>query len=70
MTGRIVDAVLFDLDGTLVDSHLTIAEAMVAALHTFGYEIDVPTLIPMIGPPMEALALELGAPPEEDLSNA
>ena len=65
MTGRIVDAVLFDLDGTLVDSHLTIAEAMVAALHPFGYEIDVPTLIPMIGPPMEALALELGAPPEE-----
>ena len=40
-----VDAALFDLDGTLVDSHLTIAEAMVTALQSFGYEIDVPTLL-------------------------
>ena len=62
---RAVDAVLFDLDGTLVDSLETIAEAMVIALHTFGYTIDVPTLIPMIGPPMEVVALNLGAPADE-----
>jgi HAD superfamily hydrolase (TIGR01549 family) len=65
LSPRVVDAVLFDLDGTLVDSHHTIAEAMVAALRTFGYEIDVPTLIPMIGPPMEVLARDLGAPADE-----
>ncbi len=65
MTPGAVDAVLFDLDGTLVDSHQTIAEAMVAALRTFGHEIDVPTLIPLIGPPMDALARELGASAEQ-----
>lgn len=61
---RAVDAVLFDLDGTLVDSHATIAEAMVLALRAHGYQIDADTLIPMIGPPMEIVALQLGAPPE------
>lgn len=65
MSAYAVDAVLFDLDGTLVDSHQTIAEAMVAALRTYGHEIDVPTLIPLIGPPMDALARELGSSPEE-----
>lgn len=62
---RAVDAVLFDLDGTLVDSLPTIAEAMVEALRVFGYEIDVPRLIPMIGPPMELVARALGAPDDE-----
>lgn len=62
---RSVDAVLFDLDGTLVDSLQTIAEAMVVALRSFGYEMDVARLIPLIGPPMEVLARDLGAPPEE-----
>ncbi|MFA7248577.1 MAG: HAD family hydrolase [Dehalococcoidia bacterium] len=59
---RLVDAVLFDLDGTLVDSLQTIAEAMSTALHEFGYEIDVQRLVPLIGPPMDLLAHELGAP--------
>ena len=62
---RTVDAVLFDLDGTLVDSLETIAEAMVAAAGAFGYTVDIPTLIPMIGPPMEAVARQLGASAEE-----
>jgi len=61
---RLVDAVLFDLDGTLVDSHLAIAEAMVAALSTHGIAIDVERLVPMIGPPMDTLAVQLGATPE------
>ncbi len=65
MSAYAVDAVLFDLDGTLVDSHQTIAEAMVAALRTFGHEIEVSTLIPLIGPPMDALARNLGASSEE-----
>ena len=62
---RTVDAVLFDLDGTLVDSLQTIAEAMVVALRTFGYETNVQHLIPLIGPPMEVLARDLGASADE-----
>ena len=60
-----VDAVLFDLDGTLVDSLPTIAEAMSTVLRTHGYAVDAAALIPRIGPPMEVLARELGAPPEQ-----
>ncbi len=59
-----MDAVLFDLDGTLVDSLPTIAEAMVRALQAFDFEMDVARLIPLIGPPMNTLAVGLGATPE------
>ncbi|MGE3856841.1 MAG: HAD family hydrolase [Dehalococcoidia bacterium] len=65
MSDRTVDAVLFDLDGTLVDSHRTIAAAMVEALGAAGYPITAEQLIPMIGPPMNTLAIHLGASAEE-----
>lgn len=61
----LVDAVLFDLDGTLVDSHLAIAESMVQALGAHGIAIEVDRLVPMIGPPMDTLAQQLGATPDE-----
>lgn len=61
----LVDAVLFDLDGTLVDSHATIADAMVQAFGAHGIAIDAERLIPMIGPPMDTLARQLGATPED-----
>ena len=65
MSERAVDAVLFDLDGTLVDSLPTIAEARVVALQSFGYDMDTERLTPLIGPPMEMVAGLLGAPPEQ-----
>lgn len=60
---RLVDAVLFDLDGTLVDSHRAIALAMVEALGAHGITVEIDRLVSMIGPPMEMLAGQLGAPP-------
>lgn len=65
---RSVDAVLFDLDGTLVDSLRTIAGAMVEVLRTHGHETDIESLIPRIGPPMEIMAREFGATPGEAMS--
>ncbi len=62
---RAIDAVLFDLDGTLVDSLPAIAAAMTRVLATHGYEIDDAQLVPMVGPPMELIARQLGFPPEE-----
>ena len=63
--GRSVDAVLFDLDGTLVDSLQTIAEAMTVVIRAHGYAADPAALIPRIGPPMDALAEAMGASPEQ-----
>ena len=61
MTARPVDAVLFDLDGTLVDSLPTIALAMRDALRLYGIEKDVEDIYPLIGPPIEIMAQQLGA---------
>jgi HAD superfamily hydrolase (TIGR01509 family) len=58
--------VLFDLDGTLVDSLPTIGAAMSAALKEFGHQIDVATIIPQIGAPMPVLAAELTGAPEDE----
>ena len=58
---RAVDAVLFDLDGTLVDSLDLIAQAMSRVLVEHGYDTDVERLKPLIGPPMEVVARQLGA---------
>lgn len=56
-------AVLFDLDGTLVDSLPTIARAMAAACQLHGYDIDTDAVIPIIGAPMAELAERVtGAP--------
>ena len=44
-----LDAILFDLDGTLVDSLPTIARAMAAACREHGYEVDAEAVIPIIG---------------------
>lgn len=51
-----LEAVLFDLDGTLVDSLPTIARAMATACGLHGYEVDPDTVIPLIGAPMADLA--------------
>lgn len=59
MTERAIRAVLFDLDGTLVDSLPTIADAMVEALAMHGYRTTPEELIPRIGPPMNELARDL-----------
>ena len=59
-------AVLFDLDGTLVDSLPTIGAAMSTTLKEFGYHIDVATIIPQIGAPMPVLAAELTGASEDE----
>lgn len=60
-----VDAVLFDLDGTLVDSLQLIAQAMARVLVEDGIDTDPERLLPLIGPPMEVVARQLGVSPEE-----
>lgn len=61
-----VRGALFDLDGTLVDSLPTIAEAAVEAFTRHGHPVTAADIIPRIGPPMEVLAHEVtGAPPDE-----
>lgn len=51
--------VLFDLDGTLVDSLPTVAAAMSRALADFGHKFSAKTILPLIGAPMPVLAAEL-----------
>jgi phosphoglycolate phosphatase len=58
-------AVLFDLDGTLVDSLPTIARAMAAACREHGYEVDPEKVIPLIGAPMADLAGQVTGAPRE-----
>lgn len=61
-----VRAALFDLDGTLVDSLETIAEATVEAFARHGHRVTAADIIPRIGPPMEVIAREVtGAGPDE-----
>lgn len=51
--------VLFDLDGTLVNSLPTIAEAMSRTLGDFGHEVAPDAILPLIGAPMQTLAQQL-----------
>jgi phosphoglycolate phosphatase len=44
-----LDAVLFDLDGTLADSMASIAEALVATLEGFGHRTTVEAVFPAFG---------------------
>lgn len=58
-------AVLFDLDGTLVDSLPTIADAMAEAARLHGLAAEAQQIIPFIGAPMNILVEELyGVSPE------
>ena len=59
MTEAAVKAVLFDLDGTLVDSLPTIADAMAEAARLHGLEAEAEQIIPLIGAPMNILVEEL-----------
>lgn len=52
-------AALFDLDGTLVDSLPTIAEAMSAALRLHGHEVSPASIVPLVGPPMNVMARDI-----------
>ena len=65
----LVKAVLFDLDGTLVDSLPTIAEAMAEAARMHGLDASAEQIVPFIGAPMNILVEEIyGVSPE--LANA
>ncbi|MDA0365592.1 MAG: HAD family hydrolase [Chloroflexi bacterium] len=58
-------AVIFDLDGTLVDSLESVAAAMARALSERGFAIETATVVPLVGPPMELLVEQVtGWPPE------
>ena len=64
-----VKAVLFDLDGTLVDSLPTIAEAMAEAARMHRLDASAEQIVPFIGAPMNILVEEIyGVSPE--LANA
>ena len=60
-----IRAALFDLDGTLVDSLATIADAMVEAARLHGLEARPEAIIPRIGAPMDVLVEELWGVPRE-----
>ncbi|RJQ08517.1 MAG: HAD family hydrolase [Dehalococcoidia bacterium] len=61
-----VHAALFDLDGTLVDSFATIAEATVEAFRRHGHRVTPAEIIPLIGPPMDMVARKVtSASPDE-----
>lgn len=57
--GRPPFGVLFDLDGTLVDSLPTIAAGMSRTLGEFGHDISADEIVPLIGAPMQILAAQL-----------
>ena len=48
-----LDAILFDLDGTLADSMAVIAEALVDTLARWGHTTTVEALMPHFGPKMQ-----------------
>lgn len=61
-----VRAALFDLDGTLVDSFETIAQATVEAFRRHGHRVTPAEIIPLIGPPMDQVARQVtSAGPDE-----
>ncbi|MEX2032399.1 MAG: HAD hydrolase-like protein, partial [Dehalococcoidia bacterium] len=52
-------AALFDLDGSLVDSLPTIAEAMTDAVRLHGLDANPQEIIPLIGAPMNLLVEQI-----------
>jgi phosphoglycolate phosphatase len=55
----VIRAALFDLDGTLVDSLPTIAEAMTEAVRLHGLDANPQEIIPLIGAPMNLLVEQI-----------
>lgn len=56
---RPFDAILFDLDGTLVDSSRGIEASAKAALAETGVDVEVPPLRALLGLPLDALIASL-----------
>lgn len=54
-----VRAVLFDLDGTLVDSEAQVAAAAVEALAVFGLKATEAEILSRLGPPLADLLVEM-----------
>ena len=60
--GRVTfDAIIFDLDGTLVDSRPGIEAACVAALAEEAPGVDVPSIVDVLGKPLNGLVATIGA---------
>lgn len=57
--------VLFDLDGTLIDSQAGIVASYRHALSAFGLRAEVSAVRPWIGPPLAEGLAALGVPPEQ-----
>lgn len=62
-----LQAVLFDLDGTLADSEALIADGIRLALKEHGYEVTFQQVMDILGPPMTEMVPMLVGPvgPEE-----
>ena len=65
MTSPRLQAVLFDLDGTLVDSLPTIAQAMAEAVRLHGLDANPDEIVPLIGAPMNLLVEEIYRVPRD-----
>lgn len=60
--GRVTfDAIIFDLDGTLVDSRPGIEAACLAALSEEAPGVDVPSIVDVLGKPLNDLVAIIGA---------
>lgn len=60
-----VRAVLFDLDGTLVDSEPLIGAALAETLATHGFDFDPSTVGRVVGPPMTVMIQQITGVPLE-----
>ena len=69
-TARVPDAILFDLDGTLVDTVPSRIEAWLAGFDEFGIPATRAQLAPMIGMDGRRLALEVAAAAGRHLTDA
>lgn len=63
--------ILFDLDGTLIDSTEAIVESFTKAYESFGVEVpSSEKIIPLIGLPLEMMFVKLGVAEAESLEYA
>jgi len=63
--------IIFDLDGTIIDSTEAILESFGKAYATFGREVPADESIkPLIGLPLDVIFVELGVPEEEAMAYA
>lgn len=70
MTFKDKTAVLFDLDGTIIESAPGILASAQYALEKLGYEMDEGALRAFIGPPLEKCFSEVCGLPEEEVNQA